>query len=42
MADLVARKRRAAYEGQSEEQSPAVKKPPTQETAKVKTRRKKA
>ena len=42
MAELVAQQRRAAYQGPSEEKAPATKKPPTQETAKVKTRRKKA
>ena len=42
MADLVARQRRAAYEGPCEDQAPPAKKPPMKETAKVKTRRKKA
>jgi hypothetical protein len=43
LADLVARQRRAAYEGPGEEQAPpATKKPPAKETAKVRTRRKKA
>ena len=42
MADLVARQRRAAYEGPGEDQAPPTKKPPAKEAATVKTRRKKA
>lgn len=42
MADLVARQRRAAYEGASEDPAAVTKKPPAKETAKVKARRKKA
>jgi hypothetical protein len=42
LADLVARQRRAAYEGPSEDPASTTKKPPANETAKVKTRRKKA
>jgi hypothetical protein len=42
IADLVARQRRAAYAGPGEDPAPPTKKPPAKETAKVKTRRKKA
>jgi hypothetical protein len=42
LADLVASQRRAAYEGPSEDPAAPTKKPPAKETAKVKTRRKKA
>jgi hypothetical protein len=40
IAELVARQRRAAYEGKGEDPTTAVKKPPTKEATKVKTRRK--
>ncbi len=43
IADLVARQRRAAYEGPGEDPAPPVaKKPAAKEAATVKTRRKKA
>jgi hypothetical protein len=42
MADLVARQRRAAYEGPGEDPAPPAKKPPAKEAATVKMRRKKA